>query len=161
MAKRMMELPKTRRNHGKVSIGHAKKKRQRGVVLLDAMMSIVVAAAVVVAGVSMALAGTQSANAARQSNLAYGATRQILENLRGKDVRQVPVGSNLPAEIYGPIPQLSELPSATASVTIAAVADSGSVSYAKNVTAKVTWRAGGATRTRTLSTRIAPNGVGH
>ncbi len=161
MVNKMTALPNAPQNTVTRAIGYATRKRQRGVVLLDAMMSILIAAVVLPLGVSMALVGTQTANAARQSNLAYGATRQILENIRGNDVGQIIVGSNLPAETYGPVPQLSELPSATASVSVAAVTDSGAATYAKNVTAKVTWRTGGVTKTRTLSTRIAPNGVGH
>lgn len=138
------------------------KKRQRGVALLDAMISVFVAATVTFAGISMALAATQSAEAARQSNLGYGAARQILENMRGGDVTGIVAGANLPAVQYGPVPQLRELPLASASVFVAVVSDTGGTTYSKNVTARVTWRpAGGGIKTRTLSTRISPNGVGH
>ena len=140
----------------------ARRRKQRGVALLDAMMSILVGTAVTFAGISLALAATQSAEAARQSNLAYGAARQILENMRGGDVTRIATGANLPAEQYGPVPQLSELPLASASVFIAVASDTGGATYSKNVTARVTWHpAGGGVKTRTLSTRISPNGVGH
>ena len=161
MVNKMTALPNAPQNTVTRAIGYATRKRQRGVVLLDAMMSILIAGVVLPLVISMALAGTQTANAARQSNLAYGATRQILENMRGNDVSQMPVGSNLSVEPYGAVPQLRELPSATASVSVAVATDIGVATYAKNVTAIVTWRTGGATKTRTLSTRIAPNGVGH
>ena len=143
-------------------IGRAQKKRQRGVVLFDAMMSLFIGTAVIIAGISLALAATRTAEAARQSNLGYGAARQILENMRGGDVSKIVLGKNLSVTPYGLVPQLSELPSATATVSVAVVSDSGLVTYAKNVTAIVAWHpAGGVTKTRTMSTRISPNGVGH
>lgn len=139
-----------------------RRRKQGGVALFDAMMSLFVGTIIVLGGISMALAATRSAEAARQSNLGYGAARQILENMRGGDVTKIVVGTDMPAEPYGLVPQLSELPAATALVSVARVTDTGGTTYAKNVTAKVTWRpAGGSVKTRTVSTRLSPNGVGH
>jgi Tfp pilus assembly protein PilV len=132
-------------------------KRQRGHILLDAMIAVFVGAVVLLGTVGAILSGVATAEAARQNNLACHCARQILENIRLRRGAVVADGDYADATTFGPVPQLARLRDGSASVRVLAWS-----APVKSVIITVRWRAGqggGAAKTRVLSALIGPKGV--
>lgn len=126
--------------------------------LLDAMLALIVGVFVILAAYSLTITLTASGNAAKQNNLAYNAARQVIENVR--HYKAAPLANNVYPDptVFGPIPQLAELPGSNASVSISTYRKP-----LKRVSVTITWEGRGNSKSllkqRTLVTLIGPKGM--
>ena len=131
--------------------------RRRGFLLLDALMALMLAATIIVYGLSLMMTSSSASDAAQQTTVAYNAARQAIENVRSFR------GAPLPNDTYtltglGAVPQLSELTDPGGNVRID---DSPLGGGAKRVTVTVTWHAGRARQQHAIkvTTLVASGGV--
>jgi Tfp pilus assembly protein PilV len=121
------------------------KKRRRGFMLLDVLVSAVIASAVMVGCYSIVATGAGASNAARQNTAAAGVARQVFENIREFKATPLTVGTYSDVTAFGPVPQLALLSGGAASMNV--VSYRGTV---RQAIVTVTWKAG---QTRGLKSR--------
>ncbi|MES2459479.1 MAG: hypothetical protein V4671_02770 [Armatimonadota bacterium] len=131
--------------------------RTRGFLLMEAMIAIFVGTLVLVSAISLVTAGAVAAEAARQNNIATNCARQIVENVRLRRGAMLVNNTYTDATVFGPVPQLSELRSGSASLTITTWQ-----STIKSVVVTVNWRSGergGQAKKRVVAALVGARGV--
>lgn len=131
------------------------RKRQRGAFLLDAMMSIAVASTMLLYGLSLMMTTASSADAAKQTTVAYNAARQAIENVRSYRGAVLRNGT-YDAEALGAMPQITEFNHGTGTVVVESFRDP-----VKKVTVLISWHTGGRPAYRSISivSLVTPGGV--
>lgn len=135
--------------------------------LVDAIIATFFATSILLASISLSMSASAAANVAWQNDLAYGAARQVVENIRHTGAAQVKSESYADATVFGPVPQINPDPKATGTLgpgsQVRATVQDRAGSEAKLLVVTVEWparRAGTSiTRSRTLTTFIAPHGI--
>ena len=133
---------------------------------MDAMIATFFSAAILMSCMTLAISSSAAANVAWQNDLAYGAARQVVENIRHAGAAQVPSASYPDATVFGAVPQINQDPTATGSLGPGSVArvvvQDRAGSQAKLLVVTVEWFSRGVgtttTKSKTLTTLIAPNG---
>ena len=113
---------------------------RRAFLMLDTIVAMFVGGIVILGCYTIVSSASSGANTARQNALACNAARQVIENLRRYKATPVSNGTYSDATVFGSVPQLAQLSSSTASVTISTFR--GSVDQA---VVTIRWRAGGNT----------------
>jgi len=129
-------------------------RAERGGVLIEAMLGMVVAGFVTLSGISLMMTTASASDGARQTALAYAAAREQIENVRS--LRGAKLANGTYTNLLNPAPQLAQMNSGTGTLVV-----SDYRAPVKRVTVTIRWRDGGAARARSLSltTLIAPGGV--
>lgn len=129
-------------------------RAERGGILVDAMVGIVIAGFVGLAGLSLMMTSASASDGARQTALAYAAARQQIENVRSLSGSRLASGTY--STLLSPATQLAALNNGSGTLAIAAYR--GSV---RKVTVTILWRSGGQGRRRSLAltTLVTPGGV--
>jgi hypothetical protein len=142
------------------------RRRCRGAMLVDALIATFFSTSILIACISLSMSASAAANAARQNDLAYGAARQVVENIRHAGAAQIQSASYPDATIFGPVPQINQDAKAGGTLgpgsLVRAVVQNRAGSQAKLLIVTVEWPARRAsatiTKSKTLTTFIAPNG---
>jgi hypothetical protein len=124
--------------------------------MIDAMIGMMTAIFAIVAIIPLLIAVVASADVGRQNFQAYSAARQIIENVRFCRTSTFANGAYA-AEAFGPVPQLAELKSPSATVQLTSLANG-----ARRVYVRVLWRAGsrgGSSRSFEAVSLLATRGV--
>ncbi len=139
---------------GHPSQRNRRRRAERGGMLVDAMLGIVIAGIVGLAGLSLMMTSASASDGARQTALAYAAARQQIENVRSLRGSRLATGNY--ANLLNPATQLAALNNGSGTLAIAAYR--GTV---RKVTVTIRWRSGGQARNRSLSvtTLVTPGGV--
>lgn len=130
--------------------------RRRGFLLLDALLGMMIGLFALVMILPLVIATIASSDVGQENATAYGATRQIIENIRMYKGDSFVTGS-YNATAFGDVPQLNDLKNPTSSVTVSTY--SGAI---RRVFIRITWRAGaqgGTTRNFEAVALISPRGV--
>jgi hypothetical protein len=125
--------------------------------MLEMTFALAIAVFVILSAFAFMISAAAASNVARQNTIAYNAARQVVENVRLYKGAKLANGSYPDVTVVGPVPELSQLTGAGASMTIADWRPP-----IKQVTVMVTWRAGdrgGMSRSKALVALISPKGV--
>ncbi|MGC4045874.1 MAG: hypothetical protein QM758_18950 [Armatimonas sp.] len=132
-------------------------RKQRGFTLPDILIGIVISIAFILAALQLLIYAYQVETSTREAIAASNSARQVVENMRG--IKQAPplLGISANASIYGSIPQLAPLKSATANVLI-----NPSYSGTRKVVVTVNWISAVKNRAKTwkLVTILSTEGEG-
>jgi len=130
------------------------RQAERGGVLIEAMLGMVVAGFVTLSGMSLMMTTASASDGARQTALAYAAAREQIENVRS--LRAAKMANGTYTNLLNPATQMAQLNNGSGTLSV-----SDYRAPVKQVTVTIRWRAGGAARARSLSltTLIAPGGV--
>jgi type II secretory pathway pseudopilin PulG len=134
-----------------------RRRRSHGFLMLEVTFALAIAVFVILSALGFMISAAAASNVARQNTIAYNAARQVVENVRLYKGAKLANNSYPNVTVFGPVPQLAELNSGAASMTIAAWR-----APIKQVTVTVTWKAGdrgGKPRSKTLVALVSPKGV--
>ena len=92
------------------------RRRCRVAMLVDAMIATFFSAAILMSCMTLAISPSAAASAAWQNDLAYGAARQVVENIRHTGAAQVPSASYPDTTVFGVVPQANQDPLASGSL---------------------------------------------
>jgi type II secretory pathway pseudopilin PulG len=134
------------------------RRHRQGFLMLEMTFAMAIAIFVILSALSFMISAAAASNVSRQNTIAYNAARQVVENIRlYKGAKLNTTATPVAATQYGPVPQLAQLKSGSATATI--------VSWRapiQQVTVTVTWSAGskgGILRSKTLVALVSPKGV--
>lgn len=143
--------------HSAARLVKGNKRGKRGMLLLDTLLALTVGVFVILAAYSLTITTAASGNAAKQNNLAYNAARQAIENVRQYKGARITDNVYLDPTLFGPIPQLAELPGSSGTMTISTYRKP-----VKRVSVTISWQGRGAKsmlKQRTVVTLVAPKGI--
>jgi len=124
---------------------------------VDALVALTLGTSVIMATAQLMTSAAVAANSSRETNLAYNAARQALENARLYKGAKLASTAYPDAAVFGPIPQKAQLSDCSVSMSVADYDPP-----VKIATVRVTWTSAsrmGGKKERTLTALVTPCGV--